>query len=73
MSQGVPHGQNLACTFLPYPQWFFHAQRTPILIKLMVFEGFGGVTKVHNPINRKPYSPLKAPIIKQNRPPLKST
>ena len=53
-SQGVPHGQNLACTFLPYPKRFFHTQRTPILIKLKVLSTFGGLIKVENPINRGP-------------------
>ena len=38
-----------------------------------VVEGFGGVIKVHNPINRDPYSSLKDYIIRLNRPPLKST
>ena len=54
--KGVPHGQNLACTLLPYCQSFFYTQRTPIWIRLRVFEGFGGVIQMHNPVNRAPYS-----------------
>ena len=37
------------------------------LIDLKVLSTFGGVIKVHNPINRGPYNPLKAAIIRQNR------
>ena len=58
-SQGFPHGQNLACTFLPYPQRFLYSQRTPILINLSSFKHLLGVIKVHNPINREPYSSFK--------------
>ena len=65
-SQGVPMGQNLACTFQPYCRRFVYTQRTPILIKLRFFEGFVGVIKMHNPVNGAPYSyhgeysPIKA-------------
>ena len=36
---GYPPGPELACTFLPYPQRFCHAQRDPILIRIIVFDG----------------------------------
>ena len=34
-----------------HTQRFFHAQRTPILVKLKVLNTFLGVIKVHNPNN----------------------
>ena len=37
----------------------FFTKRTPILIKLKVFEGFGGVIKLTNPINRGPCTSFK--------------
>ena len=48
VSQGVPQGQNLACTFLPYPQRFFQAQRGSILINLSIFKHMLGVMKETN-------------------------
>ena len=53
-TRASPIAKMLACTFLPYPQTFFLAQRDPILIKLNSFWNFLGVIKVHNPINRGP-------------------
>ena len=55
-SQGVPTGQNLACTLVSYCHMFFYTQRTQILIKIKVFKCFLGVIKMHNPVNSAPYS-----------------
>ena len=49
-------GQNLACTLLPYLQTFLYTQRTPNFIKIKVFDGLLGVIRMHNPVNRAPYS-----------------
>ena len=49
-------GQNLACTLVPYCQTKIYTQRTPILIKIQVFEGFLEVIQMQDPVNRAPYS-----------------
>ena len=53
---GGPHGPEFGMYLTTIVSKVFYTQRTPILIKIRVFEGFWGVIKMYNPVNRGPYS-----------------
>ena len=53
---GVLHGSESGMHPSTISPNIFYTERESILIKLKVFEGFGGVIKMHNPVNRAPYS-----------------